>query len=106
MNSESKDINDSKQPLLQHLIELRKRLVKSLILISVLFYIYVINYYFSDKLINTVKKNRNSTAQLNLDVIENLPVLKNDTNNVIEFNSGFENIKNNEYKRNFWDLFK
>ncbi len=78
----------------------------AIILISVLFYIYVINYYFSDKLINTVKKNRNSTAQLNLDVIENLPVLKNDTNNVIEFNSGFENIKNNEYKRNFWDLFK
>ena len=34
MSPESKDINDSKQPLLQHLIELRKRLVKSLILIG------------------------------------------------------------------------
>ena len=34
-----------------------------------------------------------------------LPVLLNDTNNVIEFNSGFKE-KNNKIKRNFWKLFK
>ena len=49
MSPESKDINDSKQPLLQHLIELRKRLVKSLILITVLF---VISYIFADTIYN------------------------------------------------------
>ena len=49
MSPESKNINDSKQPLLQHLIELRKRLVKSLILISVLF---VISYIFADTIYN------------------------------------------------------
>ena len=44
-----RQINDSKQPLLQHLIELRKRLVKSLILITVLF---VISYIFADTIYN------------------------------------------------------
>ena len=36
----------------------------------------------------------------------NLPVLRNDTNNVIEFNSSFsDEIKSNE-QRNFWNLLK
>ena len=34
-----------------------------------------------------------------------LPILDNDTNNVIEFNTGFEN-ENNKKKRSFWELFK
>ena len=35
----------------------------------------------------------------------NIPLLKNDTDNVIEFNSGY-NDKDNKVKRNFWNLFK
>ena len=50
MNTESENLDDNKLPLLQHLIELRKRLVKSLILISILF---IISYkkirFFSKK---------------------------------------------------------
>ena len=34
-----------------------------------------------------------------------LPFLANDTNDVIIFNSGFEN-KNQKIERNFWKLFK
>ena len=34
-----------------------------------------------------------------------LPVLSNNTNNVIEFNSGYEN-ESNKIERNFWRLFK
>ena len=34
-----------------------------------------------------------------------LPILKNDTYNVIEFNSGYD-TNNNKIKRNFWNLFK
>jgi len=34
-----------------------------------------------------------------------LPLLKNDTSNVVEFNSGYED-DNKNIKRKFWDLFK
>ena len=36
----------------------------------------------------------------------NLPILDNDTNNVIEFNSSFSNEIEKEKKRNFWNLLK
>ena len=49
MNSDSENINDSKMPLIQHLIELRNRLIKSLILISVLF---ITSYFFADIIYN------------------------------------------------------
>lgn len=49
MNSDSENINDSKLPLIQHLIELRNRLIKSLILISVLF---IASYFFADIIYN------------------------------------------------------
>jgi sec-independent protein translocase protein TatC len=49
MSSEEENLDDSKQPLLQHLVELRGRLVKSLILISVMF---VIAYIFADTIYN------------------------------------------------------
>ena len=35
-----------------------------------------------------------------------LPILENDTNNVIEFNSSFSNDIKNKKPRNFWNLFK
>lgn len=49
MNTESENLDDNKLPLLQHLIELRKRLVKSLILISILF---IVSYIFADTIYN------------------------------------------------------
>ena len=35
-----------------------------------------------------------------------LPILKNDTNNVIEFNDGFSNEIKNDKPRSFWNLLK
>ena len=49
MNSDNENLDDSKQPLLQHLVELRGRLVNSLILISVMF---VVAYIFADTIYN------------------------------------------------------
>jgi len=49
MSSEQENLDESKQPLLQHLVELRSRLVKSLILIAALF---VVSYIFADTIYN------------------------------------------------------
>ena len=42
---------------------------------------------------------------MNESILE-LPVLLNNTVDVIEFNSGFENTNKRSFKRNFWELFK
>jgi hypothetical protein len=49
--------------------------------------------------------NRTNIYSKIKDNLSNLPLLKNDTDNVIEFNSGY-NDKDNKVKRNFWNLFK
>jgi hypothetical protein len=51
------------------------------------------------------KKNRKAISKIIENNISGLPVLINDTNNVIEFNSGFED-DNDKIKRSFWNLFK
>ena len=82
-------------------------LVKFLIFIFILsFFITVFNFYFSEKNINLLKKNRNNIEIKLSENISNLPVLENDTNYIIEFNSGFDYINKNSFKRNFWELFK
>ena len=82
-------------------------IIKFLMLIFILsFFIITFNYYFSDKNIDLVKNNRinfeSSIQKKSMD----LPVLQNNTNDIIEFNSGFENPSKKKFKRNFWELFK
>ena len=76
------------------------------IIIIILFFTFITNYYFSDQNINLIKKNRNiyilNKHKINLE----LPTLKNDTSDVIEFNSGFNDTNTQNFKRSFWDLFK
>ena len=36
--------------------------------------------------------------------IRDLPILANDTSNIIEFNDSFDEEKNNQNKRSFWEL--
>ena len=55
------------------------------------------NFGTSYGISNTLKKISSN--------IDGLPILVNDTNDVIEFNSGFRN-NNSKIKRNFWNLFK
>jgi hypothetical protein len=70
-----------------------------------LFTFFVISTYVSIKNINKIKENRADIDFMIKKNAESLLVLKNDTNNVIEFNSGY-NSDNNKIKRNFWNLFK
>ena len=63
-------------------------------------------YYSSNKNIKNKEFNRNNIDQILNDKISNLPILKNDTDNVIEFNDGFSNEIKNDKPRSFWNLLK
>ena len=64
----------------------------------------VINYYFSDQNVKKVNKSR-SAYLLNLNNENlNIPVLKNDTNNAIEYKDDVENYIKSKKKYTFWDL--
>ena len=69
-----------------------------------LFFYQTSNYYFSE---SNVNKNNMNTLKTKKDLLKktsNLKVLKNDTNNVIEFNNGFNINDKTKPKRRFWDL--
>ena len=76
------------------------------IIIIILFFFNIYNYYSSNKNIKTINLNRSNIEKVIKSKILNIPILENDTNSVIEFNSSFsEEIKDNK-KRNFWNLLK
>ena len=84
-----------------------EKLIKILMLLLVLsFFAVILRYYFSEKNIAQKKQNRYNLETKVLKNISNLPELLNNTNDVIEFNSGFENSNKQNFKRSFWDLFK
>ena len=59
----------------------------TIILFILFFFIFIFNYYFSEKNTNLVKSNRNNfEVKMNESILE-LPVLLNNTVDVIEFNS-------------------
>jgi hypothetical protein len=69
------------------------------------FFYLVVDTYFSSN--QDLKKtiNREKISQTINNSIIGLPILNNDTNDVIEFNSEYDN-QNNRIKRNFWKLFE
>tara|TARA_B110000495_G_C22510319_1_gene312254 strand:+ start:121 stop:387 length:267 start_codon:yes stop_codon:yes gene_type:complete len=83
-----------------------KHFFSVLIFIFIIFFIYfTISTYISN---NNKKKINYNRANINTNIKEKLstlPLLKNDTNDVVEFNSGYKD-ENNTIKRNFWNLFK
>ena len=70
------------------------------------FILFIYNYYSSNKNINTKNFNRLNIDQLLKEKISELPVLDNDTANVIEFNDSLKTEFENEKKRSFWNLLK
>ena len=77
-----------------------------MIIIITFFILFIYNYYSSNKNINTKNFNRLNVDQLLKEKISELPVLDNDTANVIEFNDSIETEFDNEKKRSFWNLLK
>ena len=77
-----------------------------LFLLVIIFFFIIFNFYSSNKNIEAKLFNRNNIDEIIDKKIKNLPVLKNDTNNVIEFNDGFSGEIKNEKPRSFWNLLK
>ena len=70
------------------------------------FFTTTYKYYSSKKNIEAKYFNRDNIDKIINAKISNLPILKNDTNNVIRFNDGFSNEINNDKPRSFWNLLK
>ena len=80
----------------------------NLLFIKIIITFFISTYYFysSSKNIEVKKYNRKNIDKI-IDIkISNVPILKNDTNNVILYNDGFDNKIKNEKSRSFWNLLK
>lgn len=85
-------------------------MIKHFFSVLIFVFIFLFNYFVISTYISKKTKDKVNANRLNVTTnIENnlpdLPLLKNDTNDVIEFNSGY-NEDNQRIKRNFWKLFK
>ena len=71
------------------------------------FFIFIIlttRFYFSDQNIKETQKSRSFySVELNNNA-QNLPLLKNDTNDIIEYLDDVEIYKKKKKKYTFWDL--
>ena len=79
------------------------------ILLGILILIFFFNiyiFYSSNKNLESKRFNRNNIDQIINSKISNLPILKNDTDNVIKFNDGFSSEIENDKPRSFWKLLK
>ena len=76
------------------------------IFLILVFFTSTYKYYSSKKNIEAKYFNRDNIDKIINAKISNLPILKNDTNNVIKFNDGFSNEINNDKPRSFWNLLK
>jgi len=70
------------------------------------FFQNIYKYYSSNKNINSKEFNRKNINQIINKKISNLPILNNDTNNIIIFNDGYSNEIKNDKTRSFWNLLK
>ena len=88
-----------------------------IIYICIRFFFKIFEFYNSNVYIDRINKNRGNIEKLILEK-NNLPILNNDTENVIEFNSGFpmkkkikrkifgiclKNEKKSYHNKSFWN---
>ena len=73
------------------------------ILVIFLFLFFIIRYYFSDYNKKNSYRSLNNINQKISTFSENLPILEDDTKNIIEY---IEQSKNKKKKFNFWELLE
>jgi hypothetical protein len=83
-----------------------KEIYKVIYFIIILLFVYLLfAIYFSEENIKKIKKNRVNIENSFKDYLSNLPILENDTNDVITYNSS-EFLEKKIKKRKFWELLK
>ena len=75
-------------------------------LLIISFVTFILKYYSSIKNIKSTENNRLNIDVILKDKISNLPILADDTNNVVQFNNSFDSDFEEDKKRSFWDLLK
>ena len=84
-----------------------KKIINIFYLASFLiFIILTVRFYFSDQNIRETNKSRSFYSVKINNNTQNLPLLKNDTNNIIEYINDVEVYKKNKKKFTFWDLIE
>ena len=80
-----------------------KKIINIFFLISFITFIFLVTkYYFSEQNIILTNKSRSSYSLMLSKYEINLPLLKNDTNNIIIYKNGLEEFKNKRKKR-IWE---
>ena len=83
-----------------------KEIYKVVYFIIILLFVYLLfAIYFSEENIKKIKKNHAHIENSLKDYLSNLPILENDTNDVITYNSS-EFLEKKIKKRKFWELLK
>ena len=68
--------------------------------------ILIVVFYFSEENIIAINKSRSSYALQPKFDLKDLPLIKNDTDNIIEYSEDVEIFKKNKKSYIFWDLIK
>ena len=76
------------------------------IILIFFYFFYTYKYYSSNMNLKAKDFNRKNIIQIINEKIINLPILNNDTNNVIIFNNSIADESNNDKPRSFWNLLK
>ena len=85
---------------------IKKIIFLIILVLIVLFFIFIFFEYVSDRNKILINKNRINIFTSLSSKIENLPILENDTNNIIEYNIPVNNNNNKKLKRSFWKLLE
>jgi len=72
------------------------------LILFLVFIFLIVKYYFSDQHIKLTNKSRSSYSVSINSENHNLPLLENDTNNIIIYKNGLEEFKKKRKKR-FWE---
>ena len=72
----------------------------------IIFLLTIYKHYSSFKHLESRDFNRNNIDQIIKSKISNLPILDNNTNDVILFNDSFSGELETDKKRSFWNLLK
>jgi hypothetical protein len=75
-------------------------------LLILIFFFYTYKYYSSNNNLKEKYHNRKNINQIINNKITDLPILINDTNNIIEFNNSITEDTHNKKPRSFWNLLK